>query len=229
MRNYMVNFDAAGEPGMPEQEFERLLDAMPRIAEVIKNFESGAMQQRAFDALVQSFGTVTTTGSQDTKPISVNTSVDPKVTDQINQASPSQEAEPSIISNPDARTSKTNGSRKRPRRQWTAERDIDFWPPGKKSFSDLVAEKLPTTMDQKNLIAVYWFEQEAEHEEINIGKILAAYKAVGWAEPRQADSRLRSTACREHWIDTSTMKAIKTTPGGRNMVQHRMPIKKVEK
>lgn len=105
-------------------------------------------------------------------------------------------------------------------------RDIDFRPEGKQSFKALVSEKEPKTIDQKNTIAVYWLEQIAGIEEIGVGQVLAAYKECDWREPSDPANALQATASREHWLDTKSMKAIVTTPSGRNQVKHDMPLKK---
>jgi hypothetical protein len=96
---------------------------------------------------------------------------------------------------------------------------------GKQSLPDLANASKPRTIDQKNLVAVYWYEQVAGLPDINVGKVLAAYKQMDWNEPSHPDTALQATASREGWIDTRNMKAIVTTPSGRNMIKS-MPVAK---
>jgi hypothetical protein len=44
-----------------------------------------------------------------------------------------------------------------------------------------------------------------------------------WRVPTDLVNSLRVTASRTHWIDTRSMKALKITPSGRNLVIHDLP------
>jgi hypothetical protein len=204
---------------MSREDLDELLEVMPKIAEAVNSFEAADLQRDAFSALLRAYG-VATAPSQEAMadvpelPVSGENEVD--ITKPANQTEEK-----------DAK--KARPSRKSTRRQWSAEKNIDFWPEGKPSLDALCQEKKPTSIDHKNLISVFWFEQIAEVDAIDPGKILAAYKAMGWAEPSQPDTQLRNTASRYHWIDTSDIRSIKTTPGGRNTVNQHMPIEKVKK
>jgi hypothetical protein len=44
-----------------------------------------------------------------------------------------------------------------------------------------------------------------------------------WRVPTDLVNLLRVTASRTHWIDTRSMKALKITPSGRNLVIHDLP------
>jgi hypothetical protein len=124
---------------------------------------------------------------------------------------------------------KTSSRRRRTARKAEPVRDIDFRPEGKQAFKDLVEEKSPTTIDQKNVLAVFWLEQVAGIGGIGAGHVMAAYKDRNWREPADSVNSLQATASREHWIDTKDMKAIVTTPSGRNQVIHEMPMAKAKK
>lgn len=217
-------------------KFERLLDAMPRIAEAVNAFSSEENQRAALDALVQAIGI----------PAGSAESADPAASARMSRLAPSSAAETSSASTsggtadrdggeenpndggdkPTAASAKTGGRRRRPARKWEPVRDINFRPEGKKALKEIVKEKQPTTIDQKNVLSVWWLEQVAEIGGIGVGHVLAAYKECDWREPAVPDNALQVTASRESWIDTKNMKAITTTPSGRNVVQYDMPIKK---
>jgi hypothetical protein len=134
------------------------------------------------------------------------------------------EGKPSAGAPPRRRIARKSGGRK-----WEAVRNIDFRPEGLQSLRDLVAEKQPKSINERNLVAIYWLEQVLEIQEIGMGHLLAAYKEEQWREPSDLEIAARSTASRTHWLDTSNTKAIKTTPTGRNIVKHDMPLVKAKK
>lgn len=214
-------------------KFDRLLDSMPRIAEAVNTFSSEKNQRAALDALVRAIG-INVPGpggadvSSDSSTMANHQSTGEMVDDDSAEVKTGVASETSL---PAAETSKANGAstsrrRRAPSRKWEPVRDINFRPADKQSFKDLVAEKQPTTIDQKNIVAVWWLEQVAEFEEIGVGHVLAAYKECDWREPSKPDNSLQVTASRENWLDTKNMKAIATTPSGRNTVQFDMPFNK---
>ncbi|WP_157539182.1 hypothetical protein [Micromonospora sp. NBRC 110037] len=207
---------------MAEGDFQRLLEVMPKIAEAVKDLPDG-LKERAYEDLISSFNGVPSPrpAPMEALPASQQTNEAGSVT----EAEEETDVEPAATGGRSRKAKKATAPRKATgRRSWTPVRDIDFRPSGKQAFRDLVAEKNPTTIHQKNLLAVYWLEQVYELSEIGVGHVLAAYKECTWREPGHPNTALRNTAFLNSWIDTSSMKAIKTTPRGRNTVEHDMPI-----
>ncbi|MET8609565.1 hypothetical protein [Streptomyces misionensis] len=209
---------------MGEQEFDKLLESMPRIAEAINAFTSEDVQRQAFEALVgtlnlPSTGIVDayqglTTEENDSAVITAEGDDSSKfVTDSI---------EPARESNVTERRRRKAKSK----RNWAAVKDIGFRPEGKTSFKDFIEEKQPKTIDEKGLLAVYYFEQILELEEIGVGHVMAAYKEAAWRNPANPENSLQAASSRHHWLDTSNMRIIKTTQRGRDFVEHDMPGKK---
>lgn len=213
--------------------FDRLLEAMPHIAEAVNAFSSEKNQRAALDALVRAIGIADAGGAAPpaSPPISVHMPVDETNDDEATQVPVdlTTEAPPAAVETPSSNGAAASKRRRSPARKWEPVRDINFRPADKQSFKDLVAEKLPATIDQKNIVAVWWLEQIAEIKDIGAGHVLAAYKECDWREPSYPDNALQVTASREHWLDTKNMKAIITTPSGRNVVQFDMPLKKDKK
>lgn len=210
--------------------FDRLLDAMPRIAEAVNTFSSEKNQRAALDALVRAIG-LTDAGAAAPLASPIHMPADEMGDDDAADVSADlvTETSPAPAATPKSNGTSASKRRRSPARKWEPVRDINFRPADKQSFKDLVAEKLPATIDQKNIIAVWWLEQIAEIKEIGVGHVLAAYKECDWREPSYPDNALQVTASREHWLDTKNMKAILTTPSGRNVVQFDMPLKKDKK
>jgi hypothetical protein len=209
-----------------EQEFDKLLDSMPRIAEAINAFTSEDVQRQAFEALVGTLNISSTgvTGSdQGSFTRNENGSATaPPVDATAENIQTAEDIEPA------AELSATDRKRRKvkPKRNWTAVKDIGFRPEGKPSFKGFIEEKQPATIDQKGLVAVYYFEQILELEEIGVGHVMAAYKEAAWRNPSNPENALQATSSRQHWLDTSNMRIIKTTQRGRDFVVHDMPAKK---
>lgn len=211
--------DASPETG---DTFDRLLTAMPRIAEVVNAFSSEKNQRAALDALVQAIGITPATPTASPAPLSTANGSGETA------APPDQDSTEEQVTALNG-VVKANGRRRRTGRKAEPVRDIDFRPEGKQAFKDLVEEKQPTTIDQKNVLAVFWLEQVAKIGGIGAGHVMAAYKDRNWREPADSVNSLQATASRERWIDTKDMKAIVTTPSGRNQVIHEMPMAKAKK
>lgn len=204
-------------------KFDRLLEAMPKIAESVNSFSSKDVQRSAFDALIAALG------------VKVHTTATPVVSPNGTTAEPTAEAtvvEPVPASEPTG-----NGSpatTKRPRKSSAKKvfprvKDINFRPEGKVSLRDYAAAKVPETFDQKNLVLVRYLEEILELPGITVGHVLAAYDECGWRSPAIPDNSLMVTASQKLWLDTADTKAIKTTHSGRNVVQYDMPIVKDKK
>jgi hypothetical protein len=201
--------------------YNRLLGEMKHISAAVNGFTSEKCQRTALAALIRAFGVPDAppfTSSPVQPALSV---VPPVVTEQVPDAADQPTETPAA---------KTPARRKRGgKRTWDPDRSIEFWPEGVQSFKDFVAEKSPKTNDQKNVVAGYWLEQIAGIKEIGLPQVDAAYKVCGWRESADLNASLRTTAHRTHWLETSNMKAIATTPTGRNVVKHEMPIEKDKK
>jgi len=202
-----------------EDDFERLLEAMPRIADAVKALPS-ELREAAYSDLVAAFKGMPepVVVTADVSSISDEGTGDDEG-DGPNGDQPSTQKKPARK----IATRKTLA-----RKTWTPDRHINFWPDDKQSFEEFIAQKQPSTIDQKNLASVFWLEQVAELEEISVSQVLAAYKSKDWHEPSYPDNALQVTASREHWLDTRNMKKITTTPSGRNMIKQ-MPVSKAKK
>ncbi|MFE5891801.1 hypothetical protein ACFQ6E_23000 [Streptomyces sp. NPDC056462] len=212
---------------MGEQEFDKLLDSMPRIVESINAFTSEDVQKKAFEALVGALN-ISAGGIEEVEPDLLAGSEN-----GTGAESATDEYFPESLQSKDSDTATSNASsperkrrRSKPKRNWTAVKDIGFRPAGKTSFKEFIEEKQPSSIDLKGLAAVYYFEQILELEEIGVGHVMAAYKEAGWRNPSNPENSLQATSSRHHWLDTSNMKAIRTTPRGRDWVEHDMPAQK---
>ena len=212
---------------MSEDKFGRLLAEMPKIAEAINAFQSEEVQRSAFDALVRALavgdeaaksGSGQTAGAgSDTEAAASNAEAVVDATeDRANGSRPGTAG----------RSQRGRTRRPAPKKSYAAVKDINFRPQGLEALRDFAKQKAPTTFHEKNLLIVYYLEQTLNLTGITVGHVLAGYKECDWKSPAIPDNSLMVTASQRGWIDTSDMKSIRTTHGGRNTVEHDMPFEK---
>ena len=220
--------------------FDRLLEALPRIAEA---FSSPKTQRAALHALVRSLGlpepvaTVQPVKEQRATTTKVEGQQGPlhalpdlqQPAEQTTDAEQSADSEPPTDAEPKVASGKPSRRKKRPGKRWETIRHMDWRPEGKQSFKDLIAEKQPTNTDQRNIVTVYWLQEIAEVAEITVGHVEAAFLEADWRMPSALDNALQITASQKRWLNTRNMAAIEMTPTGRNVVRHDMPIVKAKK
>jgi hypothetical protein len=200
-----------------EDTFDRLLKVMPDIAKAVNQFESSAVQEQAFEALVRALGLVEPTVAVPAAP----------AFDYVETATGDANGDAGEVDETETTTTTTRRRRRRSTpAAISAERDINFMPKDKQSFRDFAAEKKPENNHERNVVAVYYLEQVLNLPSITAGHVLAAYKECNWREPNDLANSLSVTATRKHWLDTSDRSAIRTTAPGRNQVEHYMPSKK---
>jgi len=198
--------------------FEGLLGTLPRMAEAVNLFTSEENQRVALTALLDLLG-VPDEAAESVGAAS-DTSESPVTPPAEHQAGRSDHGETPP-------TKPSNGrQRRKAKKSWPRERDIDFRPVGKVSLRDFVAEKLPVTLYEKNLVAVYYMERILEIPSISVGHVLAAYAACSWKPPSDPENSLQQVSSHKDWLDTSDMKAIRTVHVGSTYVEYDMPVKK---
>ncbi len=200
---------------MSQDEFDRLLAAMPSIAKAVNEFHSEDVQRNAFAALVQAMG-VTSLDAKHHR--------DQRVRDNASGGHP--ESPVPDTNRIEAASEAKNGKRpRRPtvKRGLSAAKDLDLRPNGKQAFRDFVAEKDPSTINERNLAAVYYLEQTLGVSNIGATHVLTAYRECSWREPGNLAQSIRDTAARKGWLDSSDGNNLSTTPSGRNLVIHDLP------
>jgi len=200
---------------IPQEDFERLLTALPRIAEAVNSFSSEHVQRSAFDTLMRELGLPT--------PSATPTTITP------DGAQPDANSDPNDLRNVDTDigASKEAAPNKRARgtnakRNFTIPRGLNFAPADKPSLEQVVAEMQPRTQHDKNLLACHYLSEIMQESDIDTGKVLAVYQAASWTAPAHPDTSRQNTASHHGWIDTANMKDIKVVWAGTNHV-NKMP------
>ncbi|KGB58269.1 hypothetical protein [Sphingopyxis sp. LC363] len=202
---------------MAEQDIDALLARMPKIATAVNAFKSESVQQAAFDALVLAFG-ITGDNLKNAEESPIRQAKTPKQTQTTRQAADSE----------------NSGRQKRKSRATAGNagatiapvKDLNLRPKGVESFDDFVAKKLPRDNQEKFTVAVYWLEEVAKISPVTLAHLAAVFKQTsGWREPRNLKAGVQMTGFRKNTIDTSDMNNLRTTPHGRNFVEHDLPSK----
>jgi hypothetical protein len=201
---------------MQDDKLDALLGRIEQIAKAVNSFNSEAVQKQAFDALLSAFhGNAST---RNLKPVN----------DEVKDGQGTSEAAPAAAPGRTTKRSSTKPKREAatPRASGGLVRDLNLRPTGKQSFDEFNAEKKPRDNQEKFLLAIYYLEQVAEVQPVTAAHVATVFRMTsGWREPGNLGSGLRMTAHRKNTIDTSDLDNLKTTPHGRNFVEHDLPRK----
>lgn len=100
---------------------------------------------------------------------------------------------------------------------------LDLRPKGVQSFADFATAKAPNTINERNVVSVYWLTRIAGHDGATVDQVYTCYKDRAWRLPANPRNKLAVTASTKAWIDTSDMESITVTVGGENFVEHDLP------
>lgn len=202
---------------MAGEELDALLGRMTQISSAVNAFKSESVQQAAFEALVSAFqhGVAAkapmqpSTKKADTEEVLAGTQSDAEV--------------PAPKTKKRSKSKATGGGTSG---AVTPVRDLDLRPKGLQSFDDFIALKQPKDNQERFAVAVYYLEQIAGISGIGLGHMAAVFKqTAGWREPQNVRSGVQMTAHRKNTIDSSDFANLRTTPHGRNFVEHDLPAK----
>ena len=190
---------AATEKETRNDSFNLLMEALPRIAETVKQLPE-ALQPQAFQALLEEF--------RSSQPRRQRT----------------KQAKASGV--PPEPSKETRKPKRKQTRGPTVQKDLDLRPKGKTSLTEFAESKEPKNNDDKNVVSVFYLRRIADTETVSIDHVFTCYREMGWREPANLANSLAITASKKGYLDTSTLEDIKLTPAGRNHVEHDLPRKK---
>jgi hypothetical protein len=195
---------------MAEKEFGDLLKRMGEIAKAVNAFTSEAVQGEAFATLVSALNDQHDDGGPG------------RATDVGNPSAPPATKVAGAAAKVRNGKRENSGASKATK----IDRDLDLHPSGKQSFADFIAEKQPSSNQDKFAVIVYYLEQILEHPRVSVSQIHTVFRLTsGWREPTDLEGALRVAATRKATIDTADLENITTTAQGRNFVQHDLPPK----
>lgn len=212
----------------PGNLLDRLLEAMPKMAQAVNSFESEENQRLGLIALLHAAGAHTreqddaqTAAAEPTLSIVPPLAGD-TADEELGEASSNDDAQ----QDEPHKAKRTRARRPASKKAYPRAKDIDFRPEGKMSLRDFIADKQPTNFYEKNLVIVYYLKEHLEMSAVDVGDVLAGYVHAGWKPPSDPENSLRQAASKKHWLDTSDTRSIKITYHGSIVVEHDMPIKK---
>jgi hypothetical protein len=202
---------------MAEKEVDALLERMSKIATAVNAFKSETVQQAALAALVAAFEA----GSAVRKPAAPPRD-DSDVSGEPADQDGGDEANASGKSGKVRRRAKTSSGASSS--VIVPVRDLDLRPNGVESFDEFIAKKRPRDNQEKYAVAVYYLEQIAAINPVTLGHLAAVFKqTAGWRESGNIASGVPVTAKRKNTINPVDLNDLKTTPHGRNFVEHDIP------
>jgi len=204
------------DPGQGDN-FDRLIANRAEIADFVNSFTSERVQRKAFAAVVCSLGLSDSDASTShIEPLHLVQNLP----DSLQLQEPTDDEPIDLESGSNQRRRRgRNGSKK----TFTVPRGLNFAPEGHQSLEQFVAQKEPRTHPEKFLVACHYLQNMMSIPDVEIGHILAVYRAAEWKAPAHPDSALRAAASHTDWIDTSNTKSIKVVWKGENHLA-KMPI-----
>jgi hypothetical protein len=130
---------------------------------------------------------------------------------------------PAASSKKAATTSKL--SKKKAKSIIAMDKSLNLSPSGKKSAAQFAAEKDPSNVKQKCVVAVYYLRDILALEKVSVSGVYTVFKSLGWVVPADLKNTLQQAGT-EGWLDTADAEDIKITSMGENLIEHSLAPKK---
>ncbi|QQO10363.1 hypothetical protein [Breznakiella homolactica] len=181
---------------MQDNEFNELVVKMEKIAEIVNKFSNSELQSDVYNRLISCLNIITV---EDKK----KTPVPPTPQAVKKQKAPRKKGAkytPKII------------------------KTLNLSPQGKVSFSDFIIKKKPQSNEDKYPVVVYYLENILKESPVTIDHVFTVFRLVKeWKEPRNLIAGITVAGSRKGTLDTADYNDLKTTPAGRNFVEHELP------
>lgn len=194
---------------MANEQFESLIEAMPRIAEAVNAFESDALREKAMDSLMAAFGLRTAPPAPPPTP-----------TPQVQNNTVDTEATPSGGNGGQRRTTRKPGSR-RPAADLTIDKSISARPEGKEALVDFLARAQPKNHHERIVAIVYWLGQVGGYEPITRGKVLTGFRLAELRAPTDLANKISQTSSRG-WLKDATSDNLELSVPGEEHLSYEM-------
>lgn len=205
---------------MANEQFESLIEAMPRIAEVVNAFESDALRERAMDSLLAAFGL--TVVSQDR--FSGSAPHDQVPSFEVN----SEQTTESDVNGAGRRLKRSANRRSEP--NWIIDRSISARPEGKESLTDFLRRTQPKNQNEQVLAIVYWLDKVAEVGPVTYDKVFTGFRLAELKVPGSLAGKISQTGSKT-WLRDTKSNSVTLSVNGEDKVLHEMmkrPTKPVE-
>lgn len=105
------------------------------------------------------------------------------------------------------------------------DKTLNLSPSGKLSASQFAAEKAPSNVMHKAVVAVYYLRETIGLQKITVSAVYTFFKSLSWPLPADLRNALQKAGS-EGWLDTFDGEDIKLTSMGENLIEHELPAKK---
>jgi hypothetical protein len=105
------------------------------------------------------------------------------------------------------------------------DKSLNLTPQGKVSAIKFAADKSPSNVRQKCVVATYYLRDTLELPKVSAQAVFTFFKHVSWPAPADIRNTLQQAGS-EGWLDTADGDDIKLTSSGENLVEHNLPSKK---
>jgi hypothetical protein len=129
-----------------------------------------------------------------------------------------QPAQLTVTAKPQPKTSKKSKT------VISMDKSLNLSPPGKTSATEFAAEKSPTNLKEKSVVAVSYLRDVIEMEKVTFQAVFTYFKHVQWPAPADLKNTLQQAGT-AGWLDTADSEDIKLTSLGENLVEHNLPVK----
>jgi len=115
---------------------------------------------------------------------------------------------------------------KRPKKAKTVismDKNLNLSPQGKRSAAQFAAEKAPSNVKQKGVVAIFYLREIITLSKVNVQAVFTFFKHVQWPVPADLRNILHQAGT-EGWLDTADGEDLKLTSMGENLVEHQLPM-----
>ena len=193
---------------MAADQFERLIEAMPRIAEAVNAFESDALRERALDSLLAAFGL----------PIAATPSPGPMEPEQGSQP----DAEAGASGNGSQRRTARKASSRRTEQAPTMDKALSARPEGKEPLVDFLASCQPKNQNEQILAIVYWLDKIAEVPPVTVDRVFTGFRLANLKLPGGSLAGKVSQTGSLGWLGTTLRENVTLSVAGEEKVLHDM-------
>jgi hypothetical protein len=191
---------------------DELLARMPEIAKAVNAFESPAVQELAFAALLDSAGVVQSPPQKDAAH-------DPAKVEDPPKKRAARQSAAAPVGESDGSQPKRKGNSKK--QSFTLLKDLDLYSSNPK-LADFAADKAPSTVVEKAVLLVYWFVHHGNVSPVTIDMVYTGFKDRNWPVPSDLANTLQQAGTRG-LLDSRDRQNLLLTTKGENLLDHDLP------
>ncbi len=104
------------------------------------------------------------------------------------------------------------------------DKTLNLSPSGKTSAAQFAAEKSPSNVKEKCVVAAYYLRDFVEMQQVTAQAVFTFFKQLQWPTPADLKNTLQQAGT-AGWLDTADSDDIKITSMGENLIEHDLPAR----